>query len=435
MFLRGRTTYNIDSTLASIIGHNFLNGHMNRLCMSRLCRNESAIPLIEQNLDKIDWRMLSRNPMAIHLFEQNISKLSIYDLIRNPNAIHILVKHNIEGAIKSIIMNPSILSDYPQYINLIYTHLDKLNESDWQMMTRNPHMVNLLRQHIDKIYWRGLSSKSWAMSILERHLDKIDWNNFSLNEHPTAIRILGENIDKIYWRLLSRNQSAINILKLHTNLIDWDRLSTNQNAIDLLLCNIDKINWNNAIKLKQVSILINEYMKHNSVNYYDEYIIETGCLNPYQLSWAKISRSPFAIDILNKNKKYIHWWVLSKNSSAINLIEEHIDNVNWYYLCENKYICYLIKKYSHKVPWHKLNWDLLSLNKDLFKYDYVGLRRKILPYKHELIKKYKLTNANKGRATYDLINTYILRLKRKAFTHLYVGTRETYEDTEYIIDM
>ena len=34
-----------------------------------ISRNPNAIHLLEQNMDKIDWKFLSENPNAIHLLE------------------------------------------------------------------------------------------------------------------------------------------------------------------------------------------------------------------------------------------------------------------------------------------------------------------------------------------------------------------------------
>lgn len=41
----------------------------------RLSSNKNAIKLLEENIDKIDWRQLSANENAIHLLEKNIDKI------------------------------------------------------------------------------------------------------------------------------------------------------------------------------------------------------------------------------------------------------------------------------------------------------------------------------------------------------------------------
>ena len=50
-----------------------------------LSRNLNAIPILEKNLDKVDWFWLSRNPNAIHILEQNLDKVDWLELSKNPN--------------------------------------------------------------------------------------------------------------------------------------------------------------------------------------------------------------------------------------------------------------------------------------------------------------------------------------------------------------
>ena len=40
--------------------------------------------LLEQNLDKVNWRALSTNPNAITILEQNLDKVYWYHLSGNP---------------------------------------------------------------------------------------------------------------------------------------------------------------------------------------------------------------------------------------------------------------------------------------------------------------------------------------------------------------
>ena len=57
-----------------------------------LCQNSNpnAMHLLEQNQDKINWKILSENPNAIHLLEQNQDKINWKILSENPNAMHLL---------------------------------------------------------------------------------------------------------------------------------------------------------------------------------------------------------------------------------------------------------------------------------------------------------------------------------------------------------
>ncbi len=45
------------------------------LCIGELSRNPSAIHIIEQNLDKVNWPILSYNPAAIPILEKNQDKI------------------------------------------------------------------------------------------------------------------------------------------------------------------------------------------------------------------------------------------------------------------------------------------------------------------------------------------------------------------------
>jgi hypothetical protein len=50
-----------------------------------LSRNPNAIPLLEKNLDKIDWDILSINPNAIYLLEKNKQKINPTYMSQNPS--------------------------------------------------------------------------------------------------------------------------------------------------------------------------------------------------------------------------------------------------------------------------------------------------------------------------------------------------------------
>lgn len=65
----------------------------------KLCLNPSAIPIIEQYLDKLtpfEWMCLSSNPNAVHILEKNMDKICWSVLCKNPNAIHLIAKLDYE---------------------------------------------------------------------------------------------------------------------------------------------------------------------------------------------------------------------------------------------------------------------------------------------------------------------------------------------------
>jgi len=66
-----------------------------------LCTNESeyAIRLLEQNPDKIDWRLLSRNSSeyVMYVLEKNQDKINWHQLFKNPHIFtydYKQMKHN-----------------------------------------------------------------------------------------------------------------------------------------------------------------------------------------------------------------------------------------------------------------------------------------------------------------------------------------------------
>ena len=51
----------------------------------KLSTNESAIHMLEKNLNKVDWERLSKNPNAIHILEKNLDKVDWEWLSMNKN--------------------------------------------------------------------------------------------------------------------------------------------------------------------------------------------------------------------------------------------------------------------------------------------------------------------------------------------------------------
>ena len=66
--------------------------------------------------------------------------------------------------------------------------LDSCSRNDWNLLSKNPNMVQVLEQNLDKIGWCSLSSNPKAISILEQNLDKVSW--FAFCENPEAIHVL-----------------------------------------------------------------------------------------------------------------------------------------------------------------------------------------------------------------------------------------------------
>jgi hypothetical protein len=64
-----------------------LEKNLDKVNWAVLSSNQNAIPILEKNLDKVDWDILSSNPNAIHILEKNLVKVNWNWLSYNPNAI------------------------------------------------------------------------------------------------------------------------------------------------------------------------------------------------------------------------------------------------------------------------------------------------------------------------------------------------------------
>lgn len=157
---------------------------------THISKNICAIDIIEQNLDKCDFRALSGNKMAMHVLEKYAYLINIEYLCDNTNAIHI---------IKDIIK---------------IGHGGLLN---WDRLCGNPNAVNIVLNSLQRTE--------------EGHLVNNRYNNRCLtllSANPAIWETLvKDSLDKINWVIASSNPKAIHQLKLREQLIDWQNLSTN----------------------------------------------------------------------------------------------------------------------------------------------------------------------------------------------------------------
>jgi len=103
-----------------------------------LSLNPSAIHLLEQNQDKINWHALSSNPSAIHLLEKNQDKIDWYFLSLNPSAIHILKQNKDKINWNFLSKNPAIFEyDYKE----IEEYFHELNK-EFIEYYYNPKRIN-----------------------------------------------------------------------------------------------------------------------------------------------------------------------------------------------------------------------------------------------------------------------------------------------------
>ena len=244
-----------------------------KLPWEKLVLKQIAIPIIEQNLDKLNrecWKGLSKNPYAIHILEKNLDKVFWVELSSNPNAVPILEKypdkvnlpwllknrnatHMIEqnldifmdkidnACLSAIISNPFLDN---VHIRILEHHIDKIDYMGWTRLTENPMAIPILEKYphkLDNISLLHLSSipNPRIMPIIEKNIDKLTESQWLyLSGNPCAIPILEKNLDKINWYALSRNPNAFYILekypeKIHWDKIDWDDLSLKHTIFEL----------------------------------------------------------------------------------------------------------------------------------------------------------------------------------------------------------
>ena len=227
-----------------------------KLPWKKLVLKPNLIPIIEQNLDKLDrecWRGLSKNPYAIYILEKNLDKVFWAELSSNPNGISILEKYPDKVHLPWLLKNKDATHMIEQNIDM---YMDKIDYACLSAITSIPFLDNvhirILEHHIyklDYMGWTRLSENPLAIPILEKYPGKmhdICWLNLSSIPNPSIIPIIEKNIDKLTlccWMRLSANPCAIPILEKHIDKIDWFNLSRNPNAFHILEKYPEKIDW------------------------------------------------------------------------------------------------------------------------------------------------------------------------------------------------
>ncbi len=209
-------------------------------CVFLSC-NRSAIPLLEENPEKINWHFLSANESAIDLLEKNYDKIDWDEICKNRGANRIfdnllLSKEKLRKFING--MRPSNwddLSSNPSAISILNKYPNKIC---WDCFSENPSAIHLLEKNPDKIDWYDLAGNPSGMDLLEKNLDKLkECSRDSLCSNPFAIKIL-EGIEDpesfvFNWSNLSSNVNAIHLLQKYKDRIDWRTFSKNPAIFEL----------------------------------------------------------------------------------------------------------------------------------------------------------------------------------------------------------
>ena len=205
--------------------------------------------------DQIEWTFLSGNPhpYAVELLKQNPDKIDNYQLSKNNGAIELI---------------------QDLFMDCINNNITLIN---WFQLCENisDGAIDILERNQDKIIHTHLAknSNNRAVILIKDYLDffennhavyKSIYKNLSSNNNDIAVDMLLENMDYIDWNEFSKNSNdrAVELLLKNQDKINWAYLSENSNntIVELLKNNKDKINWNwlsDNIHLEAVEMLRN----------------------------------------------------------------------------------------------------------------------------------------------------------------------------------
>jgi hypothetical protein len=276
-----------------------------------MCGNKMMVRMMSKVLG-CEEKQLKKFCKYINVFKENIksSPKSIKNKIIDMKSLN---ASKMRGSLNTLPDNvySVIVEQYKKLFKIKYVLKDwvPINKLNWNMVSKNPNAIDLLKANPTKINWLFLSANPNAIELLEANPDKINWLFLSTN--PNAIELLKANPEEIYWEELSENPNAIELLEANPNEIDWGMLSSNPAAIELLRENRDKIYWD------MLSLNPNPAA------------IELLQENPNEIDWDMLSENPAAIELLKANRDKINWKFLSMNPNAIELLKANQDKIDW----------------------------------------------------------------------------------------------------------
>jgi len=272
---------------------------------------------------------LSCNERAVEYLENHEHLIDDCYILENVNAIHIIEKI-IPYAIDTywnVNFNKNavnFLRNNPKYI-------------DYTTICNFEHGIEFVdelikKNELDKIKWVMLSINPAAMHILNnpKYYKYIVWENFILNEN--SIEFVKNNVDLLdeYWYYICKAAHLIDIVEQHMDKINWNGLSFNCNAIHILEKNIDKINADNL------------------------------CLNKNGFGLLLRLNHNFEDSHYHPNIVFDYFDYCDKNNISFNIIK---------ILSRKGYT----EKHMEFLK-HTNNYEWLSMNPNIFEYDYTRMR-------------------------------------------------------------
>lgn len=171
--------------------------------IERISHFSQNVTFLEKYAHILSWEGISQNPYAISILEKNIKKMVPFQLCKNPSAIHL-----IETYFDQIFStdDPDILNylwfclcENKNAIHIIEKNLDKLKYDAWYALSGNPSAIHLLEANPDKVYYLSLSANSAIFELdydfLRRRLDIFREELLMKALHPSRLEwILGSSI-------------------------------------------------------------------------------------------------------------------------------------------------------------------------------------------------------------------------------------------------
>ena len=174
-------------TISNINAIELLKNHPNKICWYDLSINIYAIKILKNKYpDRIDWDLLSmnRNPEAIQLLKKNpycISRVSCYLAMNSTDeAIQLLI--NNMDKITEDSWSGLAINRNPKAIQLLKDNLDKLDNYQVLSYTKNPYIIDLLKENQHLIFWDVLSDNP--------NIFKLDYEQMKKNFEPLAKEII-----------------------------------------------------------------------------------------------------------------------------------------------------------------------------------------------------------------------------------------------------
>jgi hypothetical protein len=304
-----------------------------------LSRNVRAVEYLETHKHLIDNYWIFENENAVHIIEkklQNLSLINFADYVMHKGPV---VNMNKNAA--NYLRNNRCHIDYLflcgrehgiEFVDELIKN-NELHKITWRTLSENPAAMHILNDPIyyQYIEWRYIIYNKNAAELVKNNLHMVNdyWDIICMQPH--LIDIIECNMDKIDWAMLSCNYNAIHILEQHMDKIDWAMLSCNYNVIHILEQHMDKINMNRLFYNKNGFDLLLHL--HHNFNNNDDY---------------------------HENTVFEYFDYCEKNNIQFNLIRQ----LSWHGYSE-KHMEFLK---------HTNNYYYLSMNPNIFEYDYKRMR-------------------------------------------------------------